>query len=238
MEGRYEFSQNIEVNPMKLLIAEDEQEICRALKVILEHNKYTVDVVTNGSDAIDYILEGCYDGIILDIMMPGKDGLQVLQELRAHHVQTPVLLLTAKSELGDRVAGLEAGADDYLPKPFATTELIARVKALLRRSGNYTPDVLTFGNLSLNCSTYELSTPAQALRLNNKEFQMIELFLRNPQKVFSTEQLMERIWSWESNAEINVVWTNIAYLRKKLNLLKASVEIKSIRGVGYCLGEI
>lgn len=222
---------------MKLLIAEDEQEICRALKVILEHNKYTVDVVTNGTDAIDYILQGNYDGIILDIMMPGKDGLQVLQELRAHNVQTPVLLLTAKSELGDRVAGLEAGADDYLPKPFATTELIARVRALLRRSGSYTPDVLTFGNLSLNCSTYELSTPVQAIRLNNKEFQMIELFLRNPQKVFSTEQLMERIWSWESDAEINVVWTNIAYLRKKLNMLNASVEIKSIRGVGYCLGE-
>lgn len=223
---------------MKLLIAEDESEISRALKMILEHNKYTVDVVDNGIDAIDYILGDSYDGVILDIMMPGKDGLQVLQELRAHKVQTPVLLLTAKSELGDRVAGLEAGADDYLPKPFATTELIARVRALLRRSGNYIPDVLTFGNLSLNCSTYELSTPVQAIRLNNKEFQMIELFLRNPQKIFSTEQLMERIWNWESDAEINVVWTNIAYLRKKLNLLKATVEIKSIRGVGYCLGEI
>ncbi len=223
---------------MKLLIAEDEHEISRALKVILEHNKYTVDVVDNGIDAIDYILGGCYDCIILDIMMPGKDGLQVLQELRAHHVPTPVLLLTAKSELGDRVAGLEAGADDYLPKPFATTELLARVRALLRRSGNYVPDILTVGNLSLNCSTYELSTPGQAVRLNNKEFQLIELFLRNPQKVFSTEQLMERIWSWESDAEINVVWTNIAYLRKKLDLLKATVEIRSIRGVGYCLGAV
>lgn len=220
---------------MKILIADDEHEISKALRVILEHNKYTVDTVDNGNDAIDYILTGGYDAIILDIMMPGQDGIQVLQELRSRNVQTPVLLLTAKAELGDRVVGLDAGADDYLAKPFATTELIARVRALLRRSSNYTPDVLALGNMTLNCSTYELSVAEQKVRLNNKEFQMMELFLRNSQKIFSTEQLMERIWGWESSAEINVVWTNIAYLRKKLNNLNATVEIKSIRGAGYCL---
>ena len=222
---------------MRLLIAEDEREIARALKTVLERNKYTVDTVDNGSDALDYLLTGAYDGVILDIMMPGQDGLEVLRSARQAGLTTPVLLLSARGELGDRVVGLEAGADDYLPKPFALTELLARVKALLRRSGSYAMDVLTMGDLSLNCSTYQLAASGGAVGLNNKEFQIMEYFLRNPKKIFSTEELMARVWSWDSQAEINVVWTNIANLRRKLTGIGSGVEIRSIRGAGYRLEE-
>ncbi len=222
---------------MRLLVAEDEHEIARALKTVLERSKYTVDVVDNGADALDYLLTGAYDGVILDIMMPGQDGLAVLQQARQAGVTTPVLLLSARGELSDRVEGLEAGADDYLPKPFALTELLARVKALLRRSGSYAMDVLALGDLSLNCSTYRLSGPDSSVNLNNKEFQIMEYFLLNPQKIFSTEELMSRVWSWDSEAEINVVWTNIANLRRKLAGTGTSVELRSIRGAGYRLEE-
>ena len=180
---------------------------------------------------------GVYDGIILDIMMPGQDGLAVLQAMRARGMSTPVMLLTARSEISDRVTGLEAGADDYLPKPFAMAEFLARVKALLRRSGSYAMDILTLGDLSLNGSTYELSGPGGKTRMNNKEYQLMELFLRSPRRIFSTEDLMEKLWGWDSEAEINVVWTNVANLRRKLGLLKSRVEIRSIRGVGYQLEE-
>lgn len=222
---------------MRLLVADDERDITKAVKAVLEHSKYTVDVVDNGNDALEYAKTGTYDGVILDIMMPGRDGLSVLQELRVSGVVTPVLLLTARGELDDRVAGFEAGADDYLPKPFAMVELLARVKAMLRRSTNYTMDVLHLGDLSLNCSSYEMSTKGQSVRLNNKEFQILECFLRNPRQTFSTEDLMAKFWNWDSEAEINVVWTNIANLRRKLAQLSAHVEIRSIRGVGYQLEE-
>ena len=222
---------------MRLLIADDEIEIAKVLRAVLEHNNYSVDTVSNGTDALDYALSGSYDGIILDIMMPGKDGLTVLRQMRAGGVTTPVMLLTAKSELQDRIKGLDAGADDYLPKPFAITELLARVRALLRRSDSYTPDILDMGNVSLNCSTYELSTGEEKIRLNNKEFQMMETFMRNPERVFSSDELMEKIWGWDSKAEINVVWTNVACLRKKLAGLNATAEICSVRGAGYCLTE-
>ena len=204
---------------------------------MLERAKYTADAVDNGDDALEYALRGIYDGIILDVMMPGQDGLTVLRTLREQGVAAPVMLLTARSEISDRVEGLEAGADDYLPKPFAMAEFLARVKALLRRSGNYTADVLALGNLRLNCSTYELSAPGGTLRMNNKEFQLLELFLRSPRRVFSTEELMEKLWGWDSEAEINVVWTNIANLRRKLTQLGADVELRSIRGAGYRLEE-
>ena len=222
---------------MRLLIADDERDITKALKAVLERSKYTVDVVDNGADALAYARSGAYDGIILDIMMPCRDGLSVLRELRGEGVTAPVLLLTARGELDDRVTGLEAGADDYLAKPFAMAELVARVRALLRRSANYTADILRFGNLSLNCSTYELSAEQGSAKVNNKEFQIIELFLRHPRQIFSTEEIMSKVWSWESEAEIHVVWTNIANLRRKLNQLHANVEIKSIRGAGYQLEE-
>ena len=222
---------------MRILIADDERELARALKTVLERAKYTVDAVDNGDDALEYALRGVYDGVILDVMMPGKDGLTVLRAMREKGMATPVMLLTARSEVSDRVEGLEAGADDYLPKPYAMAEFLARVKALLRRSGNYAMDVLSLGNLRLNCSTYELSAPGGALRMNNKEFQLLELFMRSPRRVFSTEELMEKLWGWDSEAEINVVWTNVANLRRKLAQLGADVELRSIRGVGYRLEE-
>ena len=222
---------------MRLLVADDERDITKAVKAVLERAKYTVDVVDNGNDALEYAKSGNYDGIILDIMMPGRDGLSVLQELRTSGVETPVLLLTALGELDDRVAGLEAGADDYLPKPFAMAELLARVKAMLRRGASYTADVLRLGGLSLDCARCELSANGRSVRVNNKEFQIVECFLRNPKKVFSTEELMAKFWDWDSEAEINVVWTNIANLRRKLAQLDAGVEIRSIRGVGYQLEE-
>lgn len=223
---------------MRLLIADDELEIAKAVKAVLEHSKYTVDVVNNGTDALEYAKSGAYDGAILDVMMPGQDGLSVLRELREAGVEMPVLLLTARGELDDRVTGLEAGADDYLPKPFAMVELLARVRAMLRRKTGYTADVLRFGGLSLNCSTYELSAKERRVRVNNKEFQMIECLMRSPRQTFSTEELMGKFWSWDSEAEIHVVWTNIANLRRKLAQLDAGVEIKSIRGVGYQLEEV
>lgn len=222
---------------MRLLVAEDVHELSSVLKTLLEHNHYTVDTVDNGKDALSYALSGAYDGILLDIMMPGMDGISVLRELRRQGLHTPVLLLTARSDLDDRVAGLDAGADDYLPKPFATSELLARVRALLRRSSDYVDDVLTVGNLCLNCTAYELSTPHGLIHLTNKEFQLLECFMRNPKRVFTADELMERIWGWDSDTEINVVWTNISYLRRKLEQLGATVGIRSIRGVGYRLNE-
>ena len=178
---------------MHILIAEDEVTIARALKVMLERNKYAVDVVDNGKDALDYIRAAGYDALVLDIMMPGMDGLAVLREARAQGITTPALFLTAKAEIEDRVTGLDAGADDYLPKPFDASEFLARVRALTRRSSAYTPSRLTLGNTALDCSTYQLRTPYGETRLNSKEYQLMELFLRNPRQVFSSEHLIERI---------------------------------------------
>lgn len=221
---------------MRLLIAEDELEISKVLKMVLEQQKYAVDVVDNGADALDYILDGDYDGVILDIMMPRMDGIEVLRRLRAEENATPVLVLTARSEVSDRVEGLDAGADDFLPKPFAITELLARVRAMLRRRANYVPDVLKLGNLSLDCGRYQLYTGGERrVQLSGKEFQLMEYLMRNPKRIFSTQELMERIWGWNSEAEINVVWTNIAYLRRKLRELNATAEIHSVRGAGYCM---
>ena len=223
---------------MRILIAEDEVEIARALKVLLEKNKCAVDIVHNGKDAWDYITQGKYDVIVLDIMMPEMDGLEVLKRTRENHIATPVMLLTAKSEIEDRVAGLNAGADDYLPKPFATSEFIARVKALGRRSTSYTESLLCLGNTTLDCNRFELSTNGVSLRLNNKEFQLMELFMKHPKFVFSTEHIMEKIWEQDGTAGMDVVWTDIRFLRKKLKQLGASVEIKTVRGAGYSLEEV
>ena len=220
---------------MRILVAEDESSIARALKALLEKNKYTVDVVDNGTDALAYITSSPYDALVLDIMMPGMDGIQVLRAARTQGVATPALFLTAKSQVEDRVAGLDAGADDYLPKPFAFAEFLARVRALTRRSSTYVPSVLTVGNVSLDCSQYDLSTPEGCIRLSNKEYQLMELFMRHPRQVFSSDHLMERIWQADSDAEIDVIWTYIGFLRKKLKQLNANVEIKTIRGAGYSL---
>ncbi len=222
---------------MRILIAEDEYEIAKALKIILERNKYSVDTVDNGSEALDYILSGNYDVAVLDIMMPKRDGISVLKEIRAKKLTIPVLLLTAKSEIEDRVTGLNAGADDYLSKPFATSEFVARVNALSRRASSYSPDILTFGNVSLDCNSYILSTPSDKVKLNNKEFQIMEIFMRSPQAVISADRLMQRVWGFDSESEIDVVWAYIAFLRKKLKALCADIEIKTVRGAGYSLEE-
>lgn len=223
---------------MRILIAEDEVSIAKALKVMLERNKYVVDAVYNGTDAVDYACTNVYDALILDIMMPGVDGIAALTAIRRSGVTTPALFLTAKAEVEDRVAGLDAGADDYLPKPFAASEFLARVRALTRRSGGYAPALLRLGNTTLDCGQYTLSTPAGSLRLNNKEYQLMELFLRHPRQVFSSEHLMEKLWSMDSAAEMDVIWTYIGFLRKKLKLLEADVEIRTIRGAGYALEEL
>lgn len=222
---------------MRILIAEDEIIIAKALKLMLEKNKYTVDMVNNGSDALDYALMLDYDLLVLDIMMPGMDGIEVLKKVRAQKIATPVLFLTAKSEIADRVAGLDAGADDYLSKPFDSSEFLARVRALLRRSENYVSSTLKLGNVQLDCGRYTLSTPNQSVRLNNKEYQLMELFMRRPGQIFSTELLMDRIWEQDAAAELDVVWTYIGFIRKKLKQIDADIEIRTIRGAGYALEE-
>lgn len=220
---------------MRLLVAEDDRDISKTLTALLEHSNYSVDAVYNGNDGFDYALNGNYDGIILDIMMPGMDGLEVLRALRDAGIKAPVLLLTARAELEDRVTGLDAGADDYLPKPFAASELLARIRAMLRRRENYQEDILEFEGLSLNLSTFELCFQAGHLRLVSREFQMLRLLMQSPGSVISTEQFMERIWGWNSDVEVSIVWVYVSNLRKKIDSLGAPVTIRAIRGVGYCL---
>lgn len=222
---------------MRILLAEDEKELSKALCAILKHNNYSVDPVFNGQDALDYGLCENYDCIILDLMMPRLNGLEVLEKLRKEGISTPVLILTAKAEIDDKIIGLDAGADDYLTKPFDMRELLARIRAMSRRKTEFSPNILSLGNLSLNRETFELSVGNNAMRLGNKEFQMIEMLMDNPNRLISTEQFMERIWGYETDAEINVVWVYISYLRKKLTALEADVEIKATRGVGYTLEE-
>lgn len=220
---------------MRILIAEDETELAKGLKFLLEKNMFTVDTVHDGAEALAYLRCGDYDVVILDIMMPKVDGLEVLRQIRATGSGIPVLMLTAKSEIEDRVAGLEAGADDYLPKPFASPEFIARVRALSRRNAGYAEACLSFGNVKLDCNRYEMSCGREMVRLNNKEFQLMELFMRNPRFVFSTAHLMDKIWGQDSEADISVVWTYVGFLRRKLKELEADIEIRTARGAGYFL---
>ena len=220
---------------MRVLIAEDETGLAKALKFLLEKNKFSVDTVYDGAAALDCFHSTDYDVIVLDIMMPKVNGLEVLKAIRREKAGVPVMMLTAKAEIEDRVEGLEAGADDYLPKPFASREFIARVKALSRRNAGYTDRILSFGDLRLDCNRYELVCGDESVRLNNKEFQLAELFLRHPHFVFSTGHLMEKIWGQDSEAEIDVVWTYIGFVRKKLRQLGSRVEIRTARGAGYSL---
>lgn len=222
---------------MKLLLAEDERSLSRALMKILEKNNYTADAVYNGEDALSYLESGFYDAAILDIMMPKIDGITVLKKLRASGNTVPVIMLTAKSEIDDKVLGLDSGANDYLTKPFDTKELLARIRAMTRTQ--ITADnKLTFGNISLDRATFELSSPTGSFRLANKEFQMMEILMSNPQHLVSTERLIERIWGYDSESEINVVWVYISYLRKKLTALHANIQIKAARNAGYSLEEL
>ena len=223
---------------MRILFAEDDRDLSRAVKALLEHAGYSVDVVYNGNDALEYAEGGNYDGMILDWMMPGQSGVRVLEKLRRQLVATPCLMLTARDAVEDRVTGLDAGADDYLAKPFATSELLARVRALLRRKADYAPDVLRFSDIELDRGAMTLRCGDREARLNNKSFQLMEMLVEHPSVVHSVDQIMERIWGWDSEAEINVVWVNISSLRKKLNELGAHVEIKATRGVGYSLEQV
>lgn len=220
---------------MKILIAEDEVATAKALKVLLEKARYSVDTVHNGNDAWEYAENGSYDVVVLDIMMPGMSGLEVLSRMRQAHMATPVLMLTAKAEIEDRIEGLDAGADDYLAKPFATGELIARIKALGRRNANYSDAVIKVGNLLLDTNRYEIRSGESSAILTNKEFQLMELFASNPGHVFSADHLMDKIWGYDSESDIDVVWTHIGFVRKKLRTVGADVEIRTIRGAGYLL---
>ena len=220
---------------MRLLIAEDERSLSKALTVILEKNNYSVDAAYDGEEALDYLAVGQYDGLILDIMMPKMDGLTVLRRLRAKGNNVPVLMLTAKSEIDDRVTGLDYGANDYLTKPFDTKELLARIRAMTRGRAGSQSSVMTMGNISLDRTTYELSSPSGSFRLANKEFQVMELLMSNPKQLIPTELMMEKIWGFDSDSEINVVWAYISYLRKKLTALNANIKIKASRNAGYSL---
>ena len=223
---------------MRLLLAEDENALSKALTAILERNNYSVDAVYDGQAALEYLETGNYDGVILDIMMPKVDGITVLKEIRSRGNLIPVILLTAKSEVDDKVAGLDAGANDYLAKPFHSKELLARIRAMTRTQTAQASSKLQAGNVTLDRATFELSTPTGSLRLANKEFQMMEMLMSNPSHLISSERFMEKIWGYDSEAEINVVWVYISYLRKKLSFLHADIQIKATRNAGYSLEEI
>ena len=255
---------------MRLLLAEDEEDLSRALVAVLKHNNYSVDAVYDGAEALDYIENSDnYDGVILDIMMPKMDGITVLKTIRSHGNSVPVLMLTAKAEIDDRVEGLDSGADDYLTKPFSMKELLARIRAMTRRKADTTDSVLTFGDITLDRSTYMLTGPASiknadstekcdvctdtnnanngkvscqstgtqsvGIRLANKEYQMLEMLMTNPGQIISVDQFMDRIWGYDSEAEQNVVWVYISYLRKKLASVGSTAQIKATRGVGYSI---
>lgn len=220
---------------MKLLIAEDEQELARAIQVILEKQGYIVDSVYDGEEAYEYASLAEYDGIILDIMMPKLTGLDVLEKLRQAGSQTPILLLTAKSAIDDRINGLDLGADDYLTKPFAMGELLARVRAMTRRKTILQAKVLQFEDLQLNCDTLRMNNGEDEAKLANKEFQILQLLMENPKQLFSAEQMIERIWGLEADVEMNSIWVHLSNLRKKLNALEVHVNIVAVRGVGYSL---
>ena len=220
---------------MKLLLAEDEEGMSEALVDILTHFNYLVDTVDNGKDALDYALVDDYDGIILDIMMPQMDGIQVLSAIRKRGLKTPVLLLTAKGDIETKIMGLDTGADDYLVKPFIMEELLARIRAMLRRKGEFTPDIVDLGNIILDCSSFELSGPGGRETLSKLEFLMLEKLMRNPGLVLSSEALLEHVWGHETDVNIGVVWVYISYLRKRFSQVGANVRIRSKRNVGYTL---
>lgn len=220
---------------MRLLFAEDDRDISKAVQTLLERSGYSVDAVYNGQDALDYIEQADYDGVILDWMMPKKTGIEVLARMRGKGISTPVLMLTARDAIEDRVEGLDTGADDYLPKPFAASELLARIRAMLRRKVDYQHDIIKYSDIELDRSAMTITCGDKRVSLNNKAFQLIEMLVEHPGAVLSIDQIMERIWGWDSDAEVNVVWVNISTLRKKLTEIGAHLKIKAIRGVGYSL---
>lgn len=221
---------------MRILLAEDERSLSRAVIALLEKNNYSADAVDDGQEALEYLEAGNYDALILDLMMPKMDGLTVLRTLREQGNPIPVLILTAKSEVDDKVLGLDTGANDYLTKPFSTQGLMARIRAMTRsQTGGQVTSRLTFGNITLDQATFELSSPAGSFRLANKEFQMMEMLMRNPRQIIPTERFLERIWGYDSEVELSVVWVYISYLRKKLSALRSNIQIKVTRNAGYSL---
>ena len=220
---------------MKLLIAEDDARLLKSLIHVFEHNRFTVDGVTNGSDALAYAQTNQYDGIVLDVMMPGLDGLEVLRKLRCGGINTPAMFLTARTEVYQRVEGLEAGADDYLAKPFSTDELLARVRAMLRRKDNYVPDTLECFGMQLNRSIYEISCGEKIQTLGAKEYKIAEMLVEHKGAIISMEQLVSHIWGWDADVDTSVVWVHISNLRKKLNAIGAEAEIRFVRNAGYIL---
>ena len=222
---------------MRILLAEDEKALSKAIVKIFEKNNYSVDAVYDGEEALHYLDAGCYDGAVLDIMMPKMDGITLLKTIRSKGNQIPVLMLTAKSDIEDRVLGLDSGANDYLPKPFDTRELLARIRSITR-SKTAADTKLTVGNITLDRATFELSSPSGSFRLANKEYQMMEYLMVNPHRIISTDMFMEKIWGYDNEAEINVVWVYLSYLRKKLTALGANIQIKSSRNAGYSLEDV
>lgn len=220
---------------MRLLLAEDEHSLSKAVTAILEKNNYSVDAVYDGIEALDYLENGNYDGVILDIMMPKMDGITVLKKIREKGNLIPVLILTAKSEIDDKVLGLDSGANDYLTKPFNSKELLARIRAMTRSQTAQPDSILRLGNITLDRATYEVSSPTNSFRLANKEFQILEMLMSNPMHLIPTERFMEKIWGYDSEAEINVVWVYMSYLRKKLTALHADIRIKAARNAGYSI---
>ena len=220
---------------MKLLLAEDEPAMSEAVTDILEYHRYQVDAVFDGKEALDYIHAGDHDGIVMDIMMPGLTGLEVLKQIRKEGNRTPVLLLTAKSQIEDRIEGLDAGADDYLPKPFAMGELLARIRAMLRRREEYQPDVRQFGDLVLDSGSSELRCGDRKVTLPKVEYQMMEVLMLNHGIYLSSEDLLEKVWGYDTDADIGAVWVYISYLRKRIAAVGSGVKITAKRNIGYTL---
>ena len=223
---------------MKILIAEDDARLLKSLLHIFTLNRFSADGVTDGKEALEYSLTGEYDGLVFDIMMPGMDGIEVLRALRKANITTPALFLTARTEVSQRVEGLDAGADDYLAKPFSTAELLARVRAMLRRKENYTPELLTFKGLTLNRSTYEISSQTKRQALRGKEYQILEMLMEKPGMIVTAEQFLTHIWGWNTEIDTSSVWVHISNLRKKMDKIGAPVSIRFVRGAGYMLEEV
>lgn len=222
---------------MRILLAEDDPRLLKALKHILESKQFLVDGVSDGEEALEYAMTNNYDGIILDIMMPKMDGIEVLKMLRNHSITTPVMFLTAKTEVYQRVEGLDAGADDYLAKPFSTSELLARIRAMLRRKSSYLPDLICCNELILNRSTYVLQYHEQKKQLSGKEFQVMEMMIQQPNCIIPIENFLSHVWGWDSSVNVSVVWVHISNLRKKIDAINAPFEIRYIRSAGYILRE-
>ncbi|MBE6691755.1 MAG: response regulator transcription factor [Ruminococcaceae bacterium] len=220
---------------MNILIVEDDLILAETICEIFKSQKYICDVVHNGKDGCEYASSGIYDVIVLDIMLPQMDGFEVTRRLRSSHIKTPIILLTARDEVSDKVKGLDCGADDYLTKPFSKDELLARVRAMTRRTGDIIIDKISYGNLILDLNTYTLQCNNRSMRIGHKEFEILKLLISNPQQVFSKEDLITKIWGYLSEAEDNNVEVYVSFIRKKLNSLNSNVTISTVRKIGYHL---